>query len=198
MGHEQVTAGDRLRWRLNFNGMEQLMVGRKSIAATLLATTALLLGCSNEYSTEGYEVGPNGEPPKALKSVYSKKFVAEQKNYVRALGEVHAFLIANEFFPVVYKPCFGDVLDIRITADIEKHKTAFPCVAVQSTKGAELTNTYLRVVIDEVKFNQLDYNNRLVYTVEIFGNEGLNGVFSSDVEPNLIKLYSVNPARQSM
>ena len=178
--------------------MAQVMTGRKSIAAMLFATTALLLGCSDEYSTVGYEVGPSGEPPKALKNAYSKKFVAKQGNYVRALGEIHAFLIANDFFPVVYKPCFGDVLDIRVTANIEKRKTAFPCVAVQSTKGAELTNTYLRVVIDEVKFNQLDYNNRLIYTVEIFGNDGLSSIFSSGVEPSLIKLYSVSPAHQSM
>jgi hypothetical protein len=173
--------------------MEQGMIGRKSFGAMLFATIALLLGCSDEWSSEGYEVGPNGEPPKALKNVYSKKFLAEQKNYVRALGEIHAFLIANDFFPVVYKPCFADVLDIRVTANIEKYKKAFPCVAVQSTKGAELTNTYFRVSIDDVKFNQLDSNNRLIYRVEIFGKEDLKGVFAADVEPSLNRLYSFRP-----
>lgn len=180
--------------------MVQGTIVRKSIAAKLFATSALLLGCSDEYSKieKDYQVGPNGEPPKALKMVYAKEFVAEQKNYVRALGEIHAFLIENHFFPVVYNACFGDVLDIGITAHIEKHKRAFPCVAVQSTKGAELTDTYLRVSINDVKFNQLDHNNRVIYTVEIFGKQGLEGIFAANVEPSLFKLYSGSPARQSV
>ena len=171
---------------------------RKSIATTLIAASALLLGCSDEYSTKDYEVGPNGEPPKALKKIYTKNFLSEQKNYVRALGEVHAFLIENDFFPVIYNACFRDVLDIRVTADIEKHKRAFPCIAVQSTKGAEATNTYLRVLINDVKFNQPDHNNRVIYTVEIYGREGLDAVFAANVEPGLAKLYSFRPAQHSL
>lgn len=172
----------------------------KSIAAMLIAACALLVGCSDEYSKieKDYQVGPNGEPPKALKIIYTKKFVAEEKNYVRALGEIHTFLIENEFFPVVYNACFGDVLNIRITAHIEKHKKAFPCVAVQSTKGAELTDTYLRVSINDVKFNHLDHNNRVIYTIEIFGREDLEGIFAANVEPSLSKLYSVSSTLHSV
>ena len=161
---------------------------RKSIAATLIAASTVLLGCSDEFSTKDFEVGPNGEPPKALDKIYTKKFVAEQKNYVRALGEVHAFLIENGFSAVIYKQCFKDVLDIRVTADNNKSKDAFPCVAVQSTKGAEYTHTYLRVSIVDVKFNQLDHNNRLIYTVEIYGRSGLEAAFAVSVDPVLVKL----------
>jgi hypothetical protein len=176
----------------------QRNIVRKSIAATFIAGFALLSGCSDEYSTENYRVGTNGEPPKALKLVYTQKFVAEQKNYVRALGEIHAFLIESGFFPVVYKSCFGDVLDIRVTADIEKHKRAFPCVAVQATKSDELINIYFRVSIDDVKFNQLDHDNRLMFTVEMFGREDVVGAFGANVAPSLAKLYPVSSTRKSM
>jgi hypothetical protein len=81
-------------------------------------------------------------------------------------------------------------LDIRVTADIERHKKAFPCVLVQARKGAELTEAYFRVLLDDVKFNQLDHNNRLIYTVEIFGRESFNGIFTTGVELSLGKLYS--------
>jgi hypothetical protein len=168
--------------------MVQGTIVRKSIAATLVAASTVLLGCSDEFSTKDFEVGPNGEPPKALKKIYTKKFVAEQKNYVRALGEVHAFLIENDFFPVIYNQCFKDVLDIRVTAHNKKSKDAFPCVAVQSTKGAEYAHTYLRVSVVDVKFNQLDHNNRLVYTVEIYGRPGAEAVFAVSVDPSLSKL----------
>lgn len=178
--------------------MMQGTIVRKSIAATLITVCALLLGCADEYSIKDHEIGPNGEPPKALKKIYTKKFESEQKNYVRALGEVHAFLIENDFSPVTYNACFKDVLDIRITANSEKHKKAFPCVAVQSTKGAEVTNTYLRVSINDVKFNQLDHNNRVIYTVEIYGKEGPDAVFAANVEPALARLYSFRPAQHSL
>ena len=161
---------------------------RKSIAATLIAAFMVVFGCSDEFSTKDFEVGPNDEPPKTLKNIYTKEFVADQKNYVRALGEVHAFLIENNFFPVIYNQCFRDVLDIRVTADSKKNKDAFPCVAVQSTKGAEYTHTYLRVSIVDVKFNQLDHNNRLIYTVEIYGRPGLEAVFAASVDPSLANL----------
>ncbi|WP_151635987.1 hypothetical protein [Noviherbaspirillum aerium] len=169
----------------------------KFIAGALLFAVILTAGCSDEYSTKDFQVGPNGEPPKALKIVYAKEFTAERKNYVRALGEVHAFLIENNFIPVVYKPCFHDVLDIRVTADIQKHKKAFPCVAVQAENGAEYTQIYLRVSIIDVKFNQLDGNNRVIYAVEIFGKEKLSRVFEENVEPCLFKLYSGRTPRSS-
>ncbi len=155
----------------------------KLIAVFLIVASAILYGCSDNFREGDYYAGPNGEPPKALKQVYSKKFVAEEKNYVRALGEIHAFLIENDFYPV-YRTCFNDVLDIRITADVKNHKEAFPCVAVGAEKGAP-TKIYLNLVIDEVKFNQLDHNNRLMFTVSMYGSKDLVGSFSANVESSL-------------
>ena len=155
----------------------------KLIVAFLITASAILYGCPDDFREEDYYAGQNGEPPKKLKLVYSKKFVAEQKNYVRALGEIHAFLIENDFYPV-YRSCFHDVLDIIITADVKKHKEAFPCVAVGAEKGAP-TKIYLTLVIDEVMFNQLDHNNRLMFTVSMYGSKDLIGYFSANVESNL-------------
>lgn len=150
-------------------------------------------GCSDEFRAGDYVPGPNGEPPKALKpfQVYSKEFVAEQKNYVLALGQIHAFLIANDF-ATLYPSCFGDVLDIRVTADIERHRKRFPCVALQAEKGAP-TKAYLSVTVNDVMFNQLDDNNRLIYTVSMFGKEELAVAFASEVEPALRRLYENAP-----
>jgi len=161
---------------------------RRSVAATFVVVATMLCSCSDEFSEENYSAGPYGEPPKALGMVYSKQFVAEEKNYIRALGEIHAFLIENSFY-LVYRPCFGDVLNIKVTANPERHERAFPCIAVQAEKGAP-TKVYLSVSIDDVKFNQLDHNNRLIYTVAMYGRTDLIGTFVSEVEPSLAKLYT--------
>lgn len=158
---------------------------------TLLGLAVLMVGCSEQFSSEDFEVGPDGEPPKILEGmrVYEKRFVAEQKNYVLAFGRIHAFLIANDYYPVVYRPCFGDVLDIKVTADVKRYKQRFPCVAVQAEFGVP-TKSYLNITIEEVKFNQLDHDNRLIYTVAMFGRQDFARGFSSQVEASLEDLYS--------
>lgn len=160
-----------------------------AIPRALLIVLLLMSGCSDGVRAEDYEVGANGEPPKALEGlrVYSKQFVADQKNYVLALGKIHAFLIANRYAPL-YSSCFDDVLDIRVTALTEKHKQRFPCVVLQAPKGAP-TKAYVGVTVEDVMFNQLDDNNRLIYTVSMYGQD-LAKVFVSDVEPTLRELYS--------
>ncbi|HTO40236.1 MAG TPA: hypothetical protein VL026_04610 [Rhizomicrobium sp.] len=163
---------------------------RKLVAGASLTVALLMYGCSNDFRAEDYAAGRNGEPPRALKPfrVYSREFVAEQKNYVLALGQIHAFLIANNF-STSYPSCFNDVLDIRVTANIAKHKKRFPCVALQAEKGSP-TKIYLNVTIDDVMFNQLSHNNRLIYTVSIFGRNDLTNTFASVVEPRLRTLYT--------
>ena len=122
---------------------------------TLLIIAVLICGCSDEFRTEDYEAGPNGEPPRVLEGfqVYTKQFTADEKNYVLALGQIHAFLIANSYYPILYSACFDDVLDIRVTAHVERHKKRFPCIALQAENGAP-TKAYLSVTIENVMFNQ--------------------------------------------
>jgi len=162
-----------------------------SIAGPLL-TALLMLGCSDDYRRQDYEAGSNGEPPKVLEQhkVYTAKLVAEQKNYVLALGQIHSFLITNDFL-VVYPSCFDDVLDIRVTAIVEKHKKRFPCVVLQGVRGLPV-KVYLSVTVEDVMFNQLDGNNRLIYTVSMFGEDDLVRTFKSEVAPALEKL-GANP-----
>jgi hypothetical protein len=105
-----------------------------------------------------------------------------------ALGNIHAFLLANDYYPL-YPSCFDDILDIRVTADIRRHKERFPCVALQARRGAP-TKAYLSVTVEDVMFNQLDHNNRLIYTVSMFGREDLAKLFALNVEPDLLVLYT--------
>lgn len=163
---------------------------RKSLVRSLLTVTLLMCGCSDEFRSEDYEVGPTGEPPRILDGlqVYKKEFVSDEKNYVLALGRIHAFIIANDFYPL-YPSCFSDVLDIRVTANVEMHEKRFPCVALQAEKGAPI-KAYLSVTVEDVMFNQLDHNNRLIYTVSMFGRDDLAKLFASDVEPGLRDLYT--------
>lgn len=165
----------------------------KLITVIFIAVATLLAGCSDGFRDNDYTVGSKGEPPKALKLVYSRKFTVEQKNYVKALGEIHAFLIENNFHPY-YRSCFHDVLDIRVTASIKKHKEAFPCVLISAVKG-DLTNLYFNVAVDEVMFNQLDSNNRLILTINMYGKDELIASFSEKIEPRLTKLYQAPPER---
>ena len=160
------------------------------LIALCVVLLAGLCGCSDEFSPKGYEVGPHGEPPPALKLVYRKEFVAAQKNYVLALGEIHAFLIENGFQSTFREQCFGDVMDIRVTAHIRRHKEAFPCVVIQATKGSELTEVYLRVTVNEVDFNRADRDNRVGLTVHMYGKNVFVPTFASNVEPDLQKLHA--------
>lgn len=155
----------------------------------------LLFSCSDQFNPDDYEAGSNGEPPKALAMFegYSQQFIADEPNYVKAMGEIHKFLILYHFLPK-YTECFNDVLDIR---KLLPSSGVFPCVALQALRGVP-TKTYLRVRIDEVKFNQLDKNNRVIYTVQIYRvdksgnyykNDKLRNSFISDVEPILSTFY---------
>jgi hypothetical protein len=63
---------------------------------------------------------------------------------------------------------------------------------LQAPKGAP-TKAYVGVTVEDVFFNQLDHNNRLIYTVSMYGREDLAKVFASDVEPGLQELYAGAP-----
>jgi hypothetical protein len=149
-------------------------------------------GCSDEFPIEDFEVGQNGEPPKALHGVYHKQFVVDEKNYVNAFGLIHVFLIENQFY-AKYTQCFDDVLDIR-----KRSRAGFSCIALQAEQGPP-TKVYLRVIVDEVFFNQLDRDNRLKYTVEMYAIERYtsNGVgeqlvqaFEAGTGEKLANLYA--------
>jgi len=150
------------------------------------------VGCSDEFPIENFKVGPNGEPPKALHRVYHKEFVADEKNYVNVFGLIHAFLIEHQF-STKYTQCFDDVLDIR-----KRSRKEFSCNALQAEKGPP-TKVYLRIIVNEVLFNQLDRDNRLKYTVEIYVIERYtsNGVgrqlvraFETSAGTKLTQLYA--------
>jgi len=148
----------------------------------------LLASCSEEYPEKDFRPGPNGEPPKALSYAYSGKFVATQRNYVKVLGDIHAFLIDNKF-QTNYTGCFNFVLDIRKTSPLLGQKSVFPCVALMSEQGAP-TKTYLSVTVEQTWFNQLDKDNRFEYSISIYGTESMAKEFKFSVEPKLIALYS--------
>jgi hypothetical protein len=160
----------------------------RRFGTTLLFAALLLTGCSRGLGSGDYDAGFNGGPPEALseQKVYSNEFVIEQKNYVLAVGNIHSFLIANDFYPR-YSHCFYDVLDIRVTANIEKHKQRFPCVALEAEQGVP-PKVYLSVTVRDVMFNQLDGNNRLVCVVSMFGRDELAKTFASEVAPALENL----------
>jgi hypothetical protein len=157
-------------------------------------------GCSNtELDTDkNYYPGPKGEPPKAMEAAYKKQFFAEEKNYFFAVGEMHSFLLENSLHPV-YKECLTNVLDIRVRSNTDK--PAFPCVLVSASTGDGAPLRYIYFSVDDVKFNQLDRNNRLIYTIGIYGyketcrkcdyynTSDLVDYFSKNVEPKLIGLY---------
>lgn len=128
-----------------------------TLALFLLLST---VGCLGDHSAQGQEVGPNGEPPQDLVLVYQKQFITEEKNYVLALGHIHAYL-TEQAFQVRYTRCFDDVLDVRIRSK------GLSCLALMAEKGPP-TKVYFRVLIDQVLFNQLDHDNRLLYSLEMY------------------------------
>jgi len=171
---------------------------RKINIFILLLLATLLQSC--DKSTKDYEVGPNGEPPKALKESYTNTFKIDQKNYVIALGEIHKFLIENSFYPIIYSECFDATLDVRVTANLERYSETYPCDVVQAEKGTP-EKAYLVAGIEEVKFNQLDDDNRLLIQVKIYGLEAVSQVFKLNLEPVLNKQYgavSHNQASKGM
>ena len=161
-----------------------------NIRFSVLLSLACLVGCSGDYPHADQEVGENGEPPKALEQRYQRQFQADEKNYVLALGRIHAFLVENQF-STKYTDCFDDVLDIR------KRKKGFSCLVLRAEKGPP-TKVYFRVIVDDVNFNQLDDHNRLLYSVEIYsidpdlgwGITELLRDFGSEVASSLAELHS--------
>lgn len=162
-----------------------------NIRLSFLFALACLVGCSGDYPHADQEVGENGEPPKALRQVYHEQFRADEKNYVIALGRIHAFLVENQF-STKYTDCFDDVLDIT------KRKKGFSCLALRAEQGPP-TKVYFRVVVEEVNFNQLDGNNRLLYAAEMYAlnryvKEGIADQLIQDFETGvgskLVGLYS--------
>lgn len=51
-----------------------------------------------------------------------------------------------------------------------------------------MPESYLRVSVNEVHFNQTDHDNRLELAVHMFGKDDLVPAFVADVEPNLLRL----------
>jgi len=156
----------------------------------ILLLIGVLAGCFEKYPAVDQEIGVNGEPPKALVQVYHQQFSATEKHYVLALGYVHAYLVEHDF-ATRYTPCFDDVLDVT-----KRTQAGFSCIALQAEQGPP-TKVYVRVVIDEVLFNQLDGNNRLLFTVEMFVLERyrqdgtadrLIEAFDADVKASLLPL----------
>ena len=60
------------------------------------------------------------------------------------------------------------------------------------------TKGYVSITVEDVMFNQLDHNNRLIYTVSMFGKEDFAKLFASKVEPDLFALYTgISPSENS-
>ncbi len=161
----------------------------------ILFLFSCLIGCSGDYPHSDQEVSANGEPPKALVQVHSARFLADEKNYVLALGQIHSFLISKRF-STSYSDCFDDVLDIR------KRMKGVSCTVLRAEQGPP-TKVYFRVVVEEVSFNQSDGNNRLIYAAEIYAldryvKDGsaaqLVQDFESGVASKLVGLYSGDSA----
>jgi len=154
---------------------------------SILLITALVCSCDSNENRLNFEVDEKGEPPKRLKEFYFQEFKIEEKNYVIALGRIHTFLVENSFYPK-YSNCFDATLDIMVIANKEKYNKTYPCIVLQAEKGAP-TKSYLVVNINEVKFNQLDGDNRLQLMVKIYGLEKIAQQFKLDLEPTLNNLY---------
>ena len=160
---------------------------RSVILLSVLSAALLGLGCSAGGDIQDDAPGPNGEPPKALKGMrlYSRQFNSDQASYVMAFGKLHSYLVSNGYYPFTYTSCFGDVPN-AVSQGREKQ---FPCVAMHAQKGAP-TKGHIVVTVDGVKFNQLDHNNRVTYTVSIYGLERFAGPLTSALEADLDSLYT--------
>lgn len=154
----------------------------------VLAFPALLYGCTDEYSSPDRSVGPHGEPPPALRLAYEKQFAVANANYLKALGEVHSFLLHARLSPTFRTRCFTDVVDIHVWANTKRNADAFPCVALQATMG-EATETYIRTRIDGVKFNWDRNVWQVAFTVQFYGHEGLVPRFISVTQPKLQMMH---------
>lgn len=156
-----------------------------------LASSMLLYGCSDEYSSPDRRVGPNGEPPPALRLAYERQFTVADANYLKALGEIQSFLLDARLSPTFRNPCFTNVVDIHVWANKNRSAEAFPCLALQATKGegTDATEIYMGTRIDAVKFNW-DHNVwQVTFTVQVYGNDSLVPGFLSITQPKLLTMY---------
>lgn len=157
-----------------------------------LALSMLLYGCTDEYSSPDRRVGPNGEPPPALRLAFGRQFAVADANYLKALGEIHSFLLDAHLSPIFKNPCFTNPVDIHVWANNERSAKAFPCLALQATKGegTDATEIYIRTRIDAVKFNWDHHVWQVTFTVEFYGDDSLVPRFISITQPKLLAMYS--------
>lgn len=168
------------------------IASRKMLLLLAIASSFFLYGCTDEYSSPGRRVGPNGEPPPALRISYERQFAVADANYLKALGEIHSFLLDARLSPSFKNPCFTNVVDIHVWANVKRSADAFPCIALQATKGegTDATEIYIRTRIDAVKFN-LDHNvSEITFTVQFYGDDILVPRFLSITQPKLLTMSS--------
>jgi len=164
-----------------------LKMKRPALLGLALAFSTLLYGCTDDYSSPDRRVGMHGEPPPALRLVYERHFAVADANYLKALGEIHSFLLDARLAPTFRTPCFTDVVDIHVWANKKRSADAFPCVALQATvgEGSDVTETYIRTRIDAVKFNWDQKVWQVSLTVQFYGHDPLVSRFISVTQPQL-------------
>jgi len=159
---------------------------RPTLLGLALAFSTLLLGCTDDYLSTDRRVGTHGEPPPALRLAYERHFVVANANYLKALGEIHSFLLNARLSPTFKTPCFTDVVDIHVWANKRRSADAFPCVALQVTEeGIDATETYIRTRIDAVKFNWEQRVWQVSLTVQFYGDDTLVSRFISVTQHKL-------------
>lgn len=154
---------------------------RPTLLSLAFAFSTLLYGCSDGYSSPDRTVGEHGEPPKALRLIYERHFAVADANYLKALGEIHSFLLDARLAPTFRASCFTAVVDIDEWANKKRNADAFPCVALQATvgEGSAVTETYIRTRIDAVKYNWDQKVNQVSFTVQFYGDDPLVSRFIS-------------------
>lgn len=160
---------------------------RPTLSGLALAFSTLLYGCTDDYSSPDRRVGMHGEPPPALRLAYERHFAVANANYLKAVGEIHSFLLDARLAPTFRTPCFTDVLDIHVWANKKRNADAFPCVALQATvgEGGNVTETYIRTRIDAVNFNWDRNVWQVLLTVQFYGHDPLVSRFISVTQPQL-------------
>lgn len=160
---------------------------KPTLSCLALVFSTLLYGCTDDYSSPDRRVGTHGAPPSALRLVYEQHFAVADANYLKALGEIHSFLLDARLAPTFRTPCFTDVMDIYVWADKKRSADTFPCVALQATvgDGSDVTETYIRTRIDSVKFNWDQKVWQVSLTVQFYGDDPLVSRFISVTQPQL-------------
>lgn len=147
-----------------------------------LTSLLILAACNDLHSdpTSDDFAGMNGEAPKALIVTYEKKFVIEEKRYVKALGEAHLFLHENSFLPF-YKQCFNEVLDLHVIANKAKLEKTFPCIAIHAAYQGELPTIYFTARVLKVGHHEVDGKTPITVEVRLYG-KNLSQTDSDDTD----------------